>query len=70
MIPENAPEGTAYIDILAEVEKENISYLDFNTSPDWYIKLETLQKLPVSGSSEIAQYDAENYRSLSLHIRF
>ena len=66
---EHMPEGTYYIDILAEKEKIGDDYVDF-TAPPFYINdSHEIVYLDITPESGIAKYDAGGYVSLMLHRR-
>lgn len=72
---QNAPEGTAYIDVLAKLDSDDASYTDFNVAPvrlvDKCIVDGTTQyvyeTLAIDENSEIAKYCENGYVSLSIH---
>lgn len=65
----NAPKETAYIDILAKIEKNNEVYTDFNVVPKRLIDFNRKEYVPLSigKESEIASYQNDGYVSLSIH---
>lgn len=68
----NAPEGTAYMDILVKMDESDENYTEF-TCPPRYKKndyLETEYKyLQIDKDSEIATLNDDGYISLSLHYK-
>jgi len=74
LICENAPEQTAYLDILIRLSPDDENYQNFTRPPEYYthrtdIPKTTLhyQNFPVDQNSQIAQYHEDDYCSLSLH---
>lgn len=73
----DAPEGTAYIDLLAKIKEDDESYTDFNISPGRFVRKEVVngntesvyEKLPIDKNSEIAKYCENGYVSLSIHSK-
>lgn len=71
----NAPEGTAYIDILAKIEVDDAAYTELNAVPERLVGRENIngttesdyEPIAVDGNSEIVQYCDDGYRSLSVH---
>ena len=70
---ENAPEGTAYIDVLAQIESDSEFYSDFNAVPKREIEVKTVdheavyETLEIDENSQIATYCEDGFVSLSLH---
>ena len=69
----NAPEGTAYVDILGKIDSSDEDYTDFNAVPqDLIIRsadyaLADGEPLDIDENSEIAKYNENGYMSLSIH---
>lgn len=71
----NAPENTAYIDILVKMDTDDENYVDFTVPPkrmtERYIENGTTkyryENLPIDENSEIAQFNGDGWVSLSLH---
>lgn len=73
----NAPEGTAYIDILARISESDEAYTDFNTAPmrltdkpivDGSTEF-VYETLDIDSSSEIARYNEDGFVSLTIHSK-
>ncbi len=71
---ENAPEHTAYLDVLIRLSPEDENYTSFKKTPEYYThRTDTwgtklhYQKLPLEENSQIAQYHENGYVSMSLH---
>ncbi|GEM_PF-767790 len=66
---EHAPEQTAYLDILAIPDPDDFYAETSGQPPCWYVSPErnSEKSLPISSGSEIAQYQQEDYQSLSQH---
>ena len=76
LIYENAPEQTAYLDILIKLSPEDENYQNFTRPPKYYTHRTDIRKttlhyhsFPVDQNSRIAQYHEDEYCSLSLHYR-
>lgn len=71
----NAPENTAYIDILVKMDTDDENYIDFTVPPKRmtgkYLEHGTtkfkFENLPIDKDSEIAQLNDDGWVSLSLH---
>lgn len=71
----NAPENTAYIDILVKMDTDDENYVDFTVPPkklaEKYIENGTskykYENLTIDRNSEIARLNDDGYVSLSLH---
>lgn len=71
----NAPENTAYIDILVKMDTDDENYVDFTVPPKRmtgrYIENGTTkfryEDMPIDKDSEIAQFNDDGWVSLSLH---
>lgn len=74
----NAPEGTAYIDPLVKLDKNDDHYIDFTPSPQMIVNVltdeydtggywEMMRHLEVTEESDIAQLRRDGFVSLSLH---
>lgn len=71
----NAPENTAYIDILMKMDTDDENYVDFTVPPkkmtERYIENGTTkfryEDMPIDKDSEIAQFNGDGWVSLSLH---
>jgi hypothetical protein len=71
----NAPEGTAYVDILGKIDSSDENYTEFNSnavpqnliirSADY--ALSDGEPLDIDENSEIAKYNEDGYMSLSIH---
>ncbi|MBQ8967205.1 hypothetical protein [Ruminococcus sp.] len=59
----NAPEGTAYMDILVKMKTDDQNYVEFNQAP---VSPEG-ETLDITAESEIAEYNEDGYVSLSVH---
>lgn len=67
---DNAPENTAYIDILVPISKNSDEYIDFNNPPLLYVEKGENKSLLIDQNSQIAQYNNNGYSSLSLHTKY
>lgn len=71
----NAPENTAYIDILVKMDTDDENYIDFTVPPKRmtgkYLENGTTkfryEDMPIDKESEIAQFNDDGWISLSLH---
>lgn len=71
----NAPENTAYIDILIKMDTEDENYVDFTVPPkkmtEKYLENGTTkfryEDMSIDKNSEIAQFNDDGWVSLSLH---
>jgi hypothetical protein len=69
----NAPEGTAYVDILVKTDSSDENYTEFNAVPQELtysgndMFLTDGDPLDIDENSEIARYNEDGYMSLSLH---
>lgn len=71
-IPENAPQGTVYVDILARIDKDDENYTDFNDSMNIEIGKDEsgfslMDKPDITSESEIVSFDKDDYVSLTFH---
>ena len=64
---DNAPENTAYIDILAPLDKESNDYKDFRNPSLYYSENKPLF---IDEDSQIAEYNDNGYCSLSIHTEY
>ncbi len=73
----NAPEGTAYIDILARISESDEAYTVFNTAPmrltdkpiaDGSTEF-VYETLDIDSSSGIAKYNEDGFVSLTIHSK-
>lgn len=67
---DNAPDNTAYIDILIPINKNSDDYIDFKNPPLCYIENGENKPLLIDQNSQIAQYNDNGYSSLSLHTEY
>lgn len=67
---DNAPENTAYIDILVPISKNSDDYIDFNNPPLFYTENSEKKPLLIDQNSQIVQYNDNGYSSLSLHTEY
>ena len=68
----NAPEETAYVDILVKMDDEDSNYVDFTRPPRQFEGeiiggQEGYIDLPITRESEIAKWNEDGYVSLTLH---
>jgi hypothetical protein len=69
----NAPEGTAYVDILGKIDSSDEDYIDFNAVPQNLLiwrdgsAFADDEPLDIDENSEIAKYNEDGYMSLSIH---
>ena len=74
---QNAPEGTAYIDVLAQISDTDEAYTDFNAAPKRLTDKSVVNgntefiynMLDIDENSEIAKYNDDGYVSLSIHSK-
>lgn len=74
----NAPENTAYIDILVKMDTDDENYVDFTVPPKRmtgkYLENGTTkfryEDMPIDKNSEIAQLNDDGWISLSLHHKY
>lgn len=74
----NAPENTAYIDILVKMDTDDENYVDFTVPPKRmtgkYLENGTTkfryEDMPIDKNSEIAQLNDDGWVSLSLHHKY
>ena len=72
---QNAPDGTAYIDVLAKISKSDDVYTDFNVAPKRLVDKTVVngntefiyETLNINESSAITNYNDDGFVSLSLH---
>ncbi len=71
----NAPEGTAYVDVLGKIDSSDENYTDFNVVPQNLIfrndgaVVTDGDPLDIDENSEIARYNEDGYMSLSIHSK-
>lgn len=72
----NAPEQTAYVDVLVKMDRDDPNYVDFTIPPKRLVRENTDEEgwprvefvdLPINEESEIAKWREEGYISLTLH---
>lgn len=74
---QNAPDGTAYIDVLAQISKSDDVYTDFNVAPKRLVDKAVVngntefiyETLNINESSAITNYNDDGFVSLSLHSK-
>lgn len=72
---QDVPEGTAYIDVLAQISDTDEAYTDFNVAPKRLADKSVVNgntefiynMLDIDENSEIAKYNDDGYISLSIH---
>jgi len=64
---DNAPENTAYIDILVPLDKDSSYYADFRNPPLYY---DENKPLFIDEDSQIANYNDNGYSSITLHNKY
>lgn len=65
----DAPEGTAYIDLLAKFNEGDEAYTEFNIPPHPPAEDKRYENLHVDENSEIAKYCEDGYASVSIHSK-
>lgn len=65
----DAPDGTAYIDLLAKFSDDDAAYTEFNISPYCSADSKWYGSLSVDENSEIAKYCEDGYASLTIHSK-
>lgn len=65
----DAPEGTAYIDLLAKFKEDDDAYTEFNIPPLRPAEGKGYESLSVDENSEIAKYCEDGYASLTVHSK-
>jgi len=70
----NAPEGTAYVDVLGKIDSSDEDYTDFNVVPQMLFREDGMvlgyaDSLDIDENSEIAKYNDDGYMSLSVHSK-
>ena len=71
----DAPEGTAYLDVLVRMDKSDEHYSYFNQAPKTAVDKKVIngntqyvyEELPIDENSEIAQYNNDGFISLTIH---
>ncbi|ADU21748.1 hypothetical protein Rumal_1232 [Ruminococcus albus 7 = DSM 20455] len=75
----DVPEGTAYVDVLVKIDSSDENYTDFNVIPQKLISkgidnegssVFNSEPIDINKNSEIAKYDDDGYKSLSLHSTY
>lgn len=74
---QNAPDGTAYIDVLAKISESDDVYTDFNVAPKRLVDKAVVngntkfiyETLNINESSDITKYNEDGFVSLSLHSK-
>lgn len=76
---DNAPEGTAYLDILIKLPEDDAAYTSFNAPPRRIAKgtidkeeraVYEYESLNITSESEIAKYQNGGYVSMTCHYRY
>ena len=67
---DNAPENTAYIDILVPLDKSSSYYANFRNPPLYYVENGKNKPLFIDEDSQIAKYNDNGYGSISLHTKY
>lgn len=74
---QNAPNGTAYIDVLAKISRSDGVYTDFNVMPKRLVNKTVIngntefiyETLDINWNSDIARYSEDGFVSLTLHSK-
>lgn len=75
----DVPEGTAYVDVLGKIDSSDENYTEFNIIPQKLISrgidnegssVFNSEPIDINENSEIAKYDDDGYKSLSIHSTY